>query len=158
MGYRVIIALLLLPILPLKAQINVGIATGPHVHWAAIGVETDPIDIKDQLVDLDITARIYAAPFDRFEQKYFAGPQILLFKNPSSGFNIYGASNVSLKKTPWNWDWGLLSGLGARYTIKRYTLFLEYQSNIDFARGPYNSIVVEGVEIGLMFGVGISLN
>ena len=156
MGYRVIIALLLLPLLSLKAQINVGVATGPQIHWAAIGVETDLIDIKRQLVDLNITARCYAAPLDRLEQKYFAGPQILFFNEPKRILNIYMASNISLKKTPWNWDWGVLSGLGARYTIKRYTLFLEYQANVDIARGPYNSIVIEGTETGLMFGVSKS--
>ena len=157
MGYRVIIALLLLPILSLKAQINVGLAAGPHVHLAAIGIETGPIDLKKQLVDLDITARCYAAPFDRFEQKYFAGPQILLFKNPRRA-TLYLPANISLKKTPWNWDWGLLSGIGARHTIKRYTFILEYQANVDIARGQTTPLIIEGIETDLMFGVSISLN
>ena len=156
MGYRVIIALLLLPILPLKAQVNVGIATS-HIHRAALGVETNTITLpQSALKNMPFTARCYAAPFDRLEQKYFAGPQILLFKNPSSGFNLYAASNVSLKKTPWNWDWGLLSGLGARCRIKRYTLFLEYQTNVDIARGQTTPLIIEGTETGLMFGVSKS--
>ena len=155
MGYHVTIALLLLPILSIKAQINVGLATGQHIHWAAIGIETDPIELKKQWVDLDITARCYVAPFDRFEQKYFAGPQIILFKKPRRA-NLYLPANISLKKTPWNWDWGLLSGIGARHTIKRYTFFFEYQANIDIARGQTTSLIIEGTETGLMFGISRS--
>lgn len=85
MGYRITIALLLLPLLPLKAQIHVGIATGPHVHWAALGLETNTIHLPLPVLNsMDVTARCYAAPFDRLEQKYFAGAQILLLKNPRS--------------------------------------------------------------------------
>ena len=103
MGYRVIIALLLLSLLSLKAQINVGVATGPQIHRAALGVETNTVHLPLPVIkNIDFTARCYAAPFDRFEQKYFAGPQILFFKEPKRILNIYGASNVSLKKTTWN--------------------------------------------------------
>ena len=156
MGYRVILALLLLPLLPLKAQINVGIATSPHIHRAALGLETNTVHLPLPVIkNIDFTARCYAAPLDRLEQKYFAGPQILLFKNPRRT-NLYFPANVSLKKTSWNWDWGLLSGLGARCRIKRYTLFLEYQTNVDIARGQTTPLVIEGTETGLMFGVSKS--
>lgn len=154
MGYRVIIALLLLP---LKAQINLGIAASPHIHRAAIGIETNTVHLPLPVIkSVGFTVRCYAAPFDRFEQKYFAGPQMQLWLNPNRRITLYLPANVSLKKTPWNWDWGVLSGIGARHMIKRYTLFLEYQANVDIARGQTAPLIIEGTETGLMFGVGRS--
>ena len=77
MGYRITIALLLLPLLPLKARIHLPLP---------------------ELKNMPFTAQCYASPFDRLEQKYFAGPQLLLLKNQRRT-NLYLPANISLKKT-----------------------------------------------------------